>query len=777
LPPINEAYFPREEKSVGTKKFFLGNLLLFLLVNMAAAAQPTISSLSNTTAERSGRVLIQGSGFGMVQGKGHVDIDGITALITRWSDGLIAAYVPETATVGTVNLQVFDNLASTSNPVSLTVTAHPPQNGRIRWRFQADADYIQSRPVVGGDGSVYAVDVYGHIYALSSSGGLKWIFDAASSGFGSISIGPDGAVYAGSTTFIYALNPDGTLKWRFSQNPPAFILLGPSVGPDGNIYAVGTQGMGVFSLTPQGTLRWATPENYSRPIVIFQEIAFGPAIQSRLYFHANDHLRGVALDGTSIFTFIDHLDTAEGLQQPVVAPDGSVYSNLFTYPGPGTVLGKFDSNGNELWHTFDRFVTSTTVVSAPDVGKDGVVYDGRNLNTLYFLNPDSTVRWQYTDPEILLAPIVSPLNDVVFAGGGNYGQSGFFEAISTAGSPLWKLKLPLAPNGLNIVPMSRARFTPDGQTVYIGTSIPGQISDGYSYLYSVQIGAAAQATLASLVLNPASLVGGNSSIGTVTLSGAAPAGGLVVTLSSNNLAVAVPASVTVPAGASSAAFSATTKAVSSTTTATVAASAGGKTVSATLTVTPATVAMSLVLNPTILSGGGTSSGVVKLGSPAPAAAAIVTLTSNDSAVVTLPSSVTIAAGGTEAAFSVKTNQVLANTLVTITSSYAANKASATLTIVPLAVSSLVLSPIKVVGGTTSTGTVSLNKPAPTGGAVVILASSNTSVATVPSTLTVPAGVTSATFKVTTKGVPKNRTPTISASLGGVTKRVTLTITP
>jgi hypothetical protein len=108
------------------------------------------------------------------------------------------------------------------------------------------------------------------------------------------------------------------LKWQFNQNPGAFILLGPNVGPDDNIYAVATQGIGVFSLTPQGTLRWATPENYGRPIVILQEIVFAPATPSRLYFHANDHLRGIGLDGTPLFTYVDGLPQDE--HQPAVAP-------------------------------------------------------------------------------------------------------------------------------------------------------------------------------------------------------------------------------------------------------------------------------------------------------------------------------------------------------------------------------------------------------------------------------------------------------------------------
>ena len=57
-------------------------------------------------------------------------------------------------------------------------------------------------------------------------------------------------------------------------------------------------------------------------------------------------------------------------------------------------------------------------------------------------------------------------------------------------------------------------------------------------------------TLSSLSVSPSSVVGGlQSSTGTVTLSGPAPAGGAQVTLSSSNTNVArVPASVTVTAG-------------------------------------------------------------------------------------------------------------------------------------------------------------------------------------------------------------------------------------
>jgi glucose/arabinose dehydrogenase/PKD repeat protein len=104
-------------------------------------------------------------------------------------------------------------------------------------------------------------------------------------------------------------------------------------------------------------------------------------------------------------------------------------------------------------------------------------------------------------------------------------------------------------------------------------------------------------TLLSFVPNP--VVGGGSSTGTVVLSEPAPADGAAVALSSNHVAVQVPASVTVPGGSTSAAFTATTSAVASPVTATITASTVAS-VQAVLTVTAAGSAIPVLtgLSPT-----------------------------------------------------------------------------------------------------------------------------------------------------------------------------------
>jgi hypothetical protein len=80
-----------------------------------------------------------------------------------------------------------------------------------------------------------------------------------------------------------------------------------------------------------------------------------------------------------------------------------------------------------------------------------------------------------------------------------------------------------------------------------------------------------------------------------------------------------------------------------------------------------------------------------------------------------------------------------------------------------ALNTLTLNPSTVTGGKSVQGTVTLTGPAPTGGALVSLSSTNTAVATVPASVTVPAGATSASFNVTTSAVSSTNSLYINAS--------------
>jgi hypothetical protein len=288
-------------------------------------------------------------------------------------------------------------------------------------------------------------------------------------------------------------------------------------------------------------------------------------------------------------------------------------------------------------------------------------------------------------------------------------------------------------------------------------------------------------SVSSLSLDPTSVTGGNSSTGTVTLSGPAPSGGAQVALSSSNAAARVPASVTVAVGATNATFTVSTSAVAASTTVSISAIYGGVTRSASLTVTPAPppppTLSSLTLNPSTMTGGNSSTGTVTLSGAAPAGGAQVALSSSNTAAATVPSSVTVAAGATSATFTVSTSAVAASISVTISAGYRGATRAVSLTVTPApppppTVSSLTLDPDSVFGGQSSTGTVILTGPAPAGGAQVFL-SSNNGAARVPSSVIVPAGATSATFTVSTSFVLISTSAAISASYNGTTRTATL----
>ncbi|MCW3055744.1 MAG: hypothetical protein JWN14_4914, partial [Chthonomonadales bacterium] len=95
----------------------------------------------------------------------------------------------------------------------------------------------------------------------------------------------------------------------------------------------------------------------------------------------------------------------------------------------------------------------------------------------------------------------------------------------------------------------------------------------------------------------------------------------------------------------------------------------------------------------------------------------------------------------------------------------------------LQLSAVSASPNPVIGGNTSTGTVTLSQAAPTGGITVTLSSNNSGVASVPSSVTVAQGQTTATFTITTTTVSTPATVTLSGSYNSVTQTTMLTVNP
>jgi hypothetical protein len=239
--------------------------------------------------------------------------------------------------------------------------------------------------------------------------------------------------------------------------------------------------------------------------------------------------------------------------------------------------------------------------------------------------------------------------------------------------------------------------------------------------------------LQSVFLSAGVSIAGVPVQGTITLTAAAPAGGLTVALASSSPLATVPATVVVSSGNTIQTFPIDIGASPTTSSATITATYGGVARTAALTIGQ----LALSVGPASVPGGLPVTGVVSLPTPAPDAGAVVALTSSSPQAI-VPASVLIPAGATSQTFTIATVDAPPTRLATITATYGGATQSATITITAypnvVAVSCATTTPSS---GATVACTGTLDGPSPAGGWQLALAASDPSVG-VPARVTVPA---------------------------------------
>ncbi len=263
---------------------------------------------------------------------------------------------------------------------------------------------------------------------------------------------------------------------------------------------------------------------------------------------------------------------------------------------------------------------------------------------------------------------------------------------------------------------------------------------------------------------PGTAKGGIDAVqGQITLPAPVPTGSsLVVSLDSSTTAAQVPATVTFAAGETVRTFDVNTSQVGLQTTATIRATTpAGNFDSAQLVLTP--ILVGVEITPAQVVGGFGATGTITIDVPAPTGGLTFTLSSNNAAATPV-NAVTMPEGATSVNFAIGTVEVAANVTATISARTGAGAAgSATLLVLSPTNLALSLDPEVVVGSISSTATVSIDGVAPAGGHQVSVSSSDPSIASVPSTVTIPAGQTSTTFTITTFSVRDDVNVTISVS--------------
>ena len=281
---------------------------------------------------------------------------------------------------------------------------------------------------------------------------------------------------------------------------------------------------------------------------------------------------------------------------------------------------------------------------------------------------------------------------------------------------------------------------------------------------------------ATLALTTNAFYSGNTTWVQIQLSGAAPAAGAVINLTSSNPAAApVPASVNMPGNTAWMQFQIQAGQVTSTTPVTLTATLNSGQASVQFNVLPPSL-KAITLNAGTISGGAQVGAIAMLNGQAPAGGAVVDF-SSDSPSAMPPTLATIPAGDSSVSISIPTNQVAANTVANISATWNGTTVQSPLTITPQGQpASIALSPASVTGQAGSFATVTMATAATTD-QIFQVSSSNPTAAGVSNSVLIPAGSTHGGITINTSQVSTQTLVTISVSGGGVTRSATLTLNP
>lgn len=189
---------------------------------------------------------------------------------------------------------------------------------------------------------------------------------------------------------------------------------------------------------------------------------------------------------------------------------------------------------------------------------------------------------------------------------------------------------------------------------------------------------------------------------------------------------------------------------------------------------PIPVDFTFVLNKATVAGQNSVQGTITLSPVLPNATTFATY--DNSSLVTTPATVTVPANSSVKNFQIMTTAVTSPIVTTIYAKLGTTVRSQPLTLVALVPTALSFTPNPVVGGNATSCKVVINGVAGPGGRTIALFD-NSSYATTPSSVIVPAGASSVTFNISTTHPSATQTVTVTARVSAGEKTATLRITP
>jgi IPT/TIG domain len=693
--------------------------------------KPNITSISPTSGNPGNQVTFTGTNFGATQGGGSVWLGNkLAGSIVSWSDTQIVATVAATALSGSAQVQqngVWGN-SLTFTVIQANITSISPASGYPGTQVTINGTNFGATQ---GSGSVWLGNkLAGSIVSWSNTQIVATVAATALSGSAQVQ---QGGVWSNSTTFT-------VIQPNITSITPTSGVAGTQVTFTGTNFGA-TQGTGSVWL---GSKLAGSIASWSNTQIV-ATVASGSITGS-----AQVQQGGVWSNAIAFTVYTPALSYVS----PGTAPAGESITltgtNFGATQGSGSVwLGSKLADSIISWRNtqIEATVASGSVTGSAQVQQGGVW--------------SNSVAFNVITPQVSsISPTSGPVGAQVTFQGSGFG---------------WAQGSGLVWIGTHYATVNYWSDTEVVATVAAG-SATGAAQVYQNGVWSNSITYTVVAVGLDAVYVDSMVVGGGDATGTVALNGPAPAGGIVVALSSSEASVTVPSSVTVPAGETYASFTIGTQQVAARLEATITATYNSVTRDAVISVYAPGV-YSLTLSQEQLNHGDSATGTVTLYQPAPAGGASVTLVSENPTLLPVQSTVTVLEGQTGATFTVTAAATVpASTLVVLTATYNELDGAASVTILPPTVVSVTLTPTTLEGGAEVTVAVTLSEAAAAGTTVEFDRSESRWVE-LPASVAIPTGQTTGQIAVATDCVDFSRTEVIRAVLEATSASATLTLEP
>jgi outer membrane protein assembly factor BamB len=300
---------------------------------------------------------------------------------------------------------------------------------------------IQSSTAIGPDGTIYATNFIGWLFALKDSTSssdaldLAWRFRPPNGSpfHCTPALSRDGAtVYVSFTTgaaaaakgTLFAVRApssgqDGQVVWQADLGPGT-VQNSPTLGPDGTLYIVNVSGVLSAIDAASGNVKWTVQTGNGQTAQFGQTVKVAPAVapDGTVYttsltegLYAISPPTGSGNQGSIkwTFNFGEHLGPTPLVTQPVTAPpnrgqDGIGSGASATIGPDGTVycgsnnsnMYAVDPNGQQKW-LYEAERELAGIWTTPALSTDAsTLYFGANKGGMYALNTrDGSLKWQF----------------------------------------------------------------------------------------------------------------------------------------------------------------------------------------------------------------------------------------------------------------------------------------------------------------------------------------------------------------------------------------------